>query len=107
VDDGTYAITWDRALGMSDEPAEFERCTHLDLGEEALVLAFREDASPCGEPLGGTRRDPCSCFPGPLAVDGPGRRFCLCPNVASIYGEIRWDGPEGLVVTSLRARPVP
>jgi hypothetical protein len=107
VEDGVYAITWERPRGTSEEPADFERCTHLELSEEALVLVFFVEDATCGEPLTGTRRAPCSCFPGPLAVDGPGRQFCLCPNVGSIYGEISWDGPEGPVVTSLRARSVP
>lgn len=101
---GFYEIEWEDD-GSRYEPA-FATCTELELVKDRHDGAY--DARMCGHHMQGTVREPCSCYlgVGPSAWGGePVSDWCLCPNVASLYAELRWDSPDGLEVTPMRARP--
>ena len=95
VVDGTYAIEWvsDEGLGLGD-------CDVLTLAEETAELAFFTGEEPCAGPLARAALDSCACYPGPVADT---RRWCLCPGVGRLIGQIRWS--DGRLAAELHAVP--
>jgi hypothetical protein len=88
VEDGAWAVEWAGA------PTPWSGCSELELSEQGTLLTW---SGGCGE-LQGEMRDFCRCFP---HYDQGERRWCLCPNIESLYGEIQVDGD---VTSSIRAR---